>query len=1389
METGLVSILCAKSIIHSTLALLTFCMREALQQSGGVASNAEGQSEVSVSASSQSEVSAAPYVLSTPHDGSCRYGQHGFERTNTGHGYRKHKIETSRQYDYEQRQEVVDSYKQHKYEPVNGYQAYRQHDNEERQEVVDSYGEHDSEQTRREKAYRQHDNELEYSDCSHIFYRCDHLMMHRYLCPIGSAYEPALGKCSVKCPEQKLNEINNTTTLQKAELRKKPNHNAVGDKQEPSGPRVVCYFTNWAWYRKGDGKFLPEHIEPSLCTHIIYAFASLDPNDLTLKPFDSWSDIDNNLFARVVARAAGSGASVLLSMGGWTDSAGSKYSQLVADKSNRRRFVADCVQTLRRHSFDGLQLDWNYPVCWQSNCKKGPAADKANFAKFVQELRQAFDKEKPRLQLSIAISGYREIVDRAYDMRALSQQADFINVMSFDYHGAWEHETGHVAPLYPTAGEMFPDYNVAKYILTEKLGGAMAWTIDLDDFHNRCCKGHTFPLLRALNSGLGRIKGPVTSTQDCTKPTLPSTPPPVLTTLTPDNGLVSPEATSEMSSSSTTTTTQSWWTEEPSTSSTTTTKPTTSDTTTTKPITSKPTTSSTTTTTEEEPETTDEEEPEEETTTSTTTTTTTRRPTTKRPKPTRPKPTKPRPSSTTSKPSSKPTRPSKPKPPPLPPPTLPPSEEVGATELPSSCTSGEYRADPSDCNAYYRCILGEFRRQRCAGSLHWNSKLQVCDWPQQAKCQTKPGHIESSTSTSTTERLDEWWTQSSSTWWSPELTTPPHHITTTSTTSTPWWTPQSTTWWPTSSSTTTTHKPSSSTKRPATTKRPKPSRPSSKPTHRPTRPSTTTTEAPPPSPPEACTDGQYYPVREACDQYEVCVNVELEWSRKSAGCSKGQFTAHPSNCNQYLQCQWGAYQIYSCPPGLHWNAKNNICDWPSRSTCRVTSPSNPQGGSKPDNKPPSGSSKPVSLATTSTNRPEWEWKPDPTSTSNPQWEWKPETTPKPKPIPNKPSKPSGKHPLANGPFKVVCYFTNWAWYRTGPAKYLPEDIDTNLCTHVLYGFAVLDFENLIIKAHDSWADFDNKFYERVVAMKKKGVHVLLAIGGWNDSQGDKYSRLVNSAASRQRFIQHVVPFLLKYDFDGLDLDWEYPKCWQVNCDKGPASDKESFGLFVKELKTAFRSHDLLLSAAVSPSKAVIDEGYDVKTMAKYLDWISVMTYDYHGQWDKKTGHLAPMYYHPEDDFDYFNANYSINYWLSEGVPKHKLVMGMPLYGQSFTLAKREQHGLNAPAPGPGQAGESTRAAGFLAYYEICSRIKNGGWTVVQDEEQRMGPYAYNGDQWISFDDKDTIRRKSEWIREMGIGGGMIWALDLDDFRNTCGGGKHPLLTIIAKTLAKPGQGL
>lgn len=93
----------------------------------------------------------------------------------------------------------------------------------------------------------------------------------------------------------------------------------------------------------------------------------------------------------------------------------------------------------------------------------------------------------------------------------------------------------------------------------------------------------------------------------------------------------------------------------------------------------------------------------------------------------------------------------------------------------------------------------------------------------------------------------------------------------------------------------------------------------------------------------------------------------------------------------------------------------------------------------------------------------------------------------------------------------------------------------------------------------------------------------------------------------------------------------------MDCSKGPDSDKQGFSDLVRELSAVLKPRGLLLSAAVSPNKMVVDAGYDVPVLARHMDWIAVMTYDYHGQWDKKTGHVAPLYYHPDDDTTYFNA--------------------------------------------------------------------------------------------------------------------------------------------------------
>merc|ERR1711981_734958 len=149
----------------------------------------------------------------------------------------------------------------------------------------------------------------------------------------------------------------------------------------------------------------------------------------------------------------------------------------------------------------------------------------------------------------------------------------------------------------------------------------------------------------------------------------------------------------------------------------------------------------------------------------------------------------------------------------------------------------------------------------------------------------------------------------------------------------------------------------------------------------------------------------------------------------------------------------------------------------------------------------------------------------------------------------------------------------------------------------------------------------------------------------------------------------------------------------------------------------------------------------------------------------------------------FSSNYTMNYWHSKGADKNKLVMGMPMYGQTFTLGNPSENGLGAPAPqGGGNKGRFTRQKGFASYYEICAYVNQEGYKLVYDNQRRMGPYAYKGNQWVGFDDVETIKQKSEYIKNNGFGGGMIWALDLDDFNNNCGCEKYPLLKTINRVL-------
>ena len=130
-----------------------------------------------------------------------------------------------------------------------------------------------------------------------------------------------------------------------------------------------------------------------------------------------------------------------------------------------------------------------------------------------------------------------------------------------------------------------------------------------------------------------------------------------------------------------------------------------------------------------------------------------------------------------------------------------------------------------------------------------------------------------------------------------------------------------------------------------------------------------------------------------------------------------------------------------------------------------------------------------------------------------------------------------------------------------------------------------------------------------------------------------------------------------------------------------------------------------------------------------------------------------------------------------GAPADKLVLGMAMYGRTFTLKTKKMNAMNAPATAAGKLGPFTAADGFLAYFEVCKSLKDG-YNREWNDEQNV-PYAFKDDQWVGYDDQQSIKLKCEYAVKRKLAGAMIWSMDLDDFSGAfCGEGKFPLLATI-----------
>ena len=171
-----------------------------------------------------------------------------------------------------------------------------------------------------------------------------------------------------------------------------------------------------------------------------------------------------------------------------------------------------------------------------------------------------------------------------------------------------------------------------------------------------------------------------------------------------------------------------------------------------------------------------------------------------------------------------------------------------------------------------------------------------------------------------------------------------------------------------------------------------------------------------------------------------------------------------------------------------------------------------------------------------------------------------------------------------------------------------------------------------------------------------------------------------------------------------------------------------------------------------------------------------MTYDLHGNWDKKTGHHTAMV-----GDDKLTVPFAVQYWIDKGFPANKIALGLATYGRAFSLKDPKNSGLGAPKHDwqKPHKGQYTREAGFLAYYEICKL----GLNIVSDNPVKS-PYGHKGTIWVGFDNEHSLHFKvKEVIMKNGLMGAMFWALDLDDFSGSqCRQGAYPLINAVKKYL-------
>jgi chitinase len=344
---------------------------------------------------------------------------------------------------------------------------------------------------------------------------------------------------------------------------------------------------------------------------------------------------------------------------------------------------------------------------------------------------------------------------------------------------------------------------------------------------------------------------------------------------------------------------------------------------------------------------------------------------------------------------------------------------------------------------------------------------------------------------------------------------------------------------------------------------------------------------------------------------------------------------------------------------------------------------------------------------------------------------------------------------ARGPFKVIGYYADWT-----AGRYPLADIPADKLTHVNYAFAKIGPDNRltwnaaaaveqVYPGDCTAANCPHGLFNQITLLKQKRPHLkfVMSVGGWTDS--GPFYEMAATEASRRAFAQSCADFLKTYpQFDGIDIDWEHPVVGGIQ--PGQPRDAHNFVLLLAAVRSAIGSGKLLTVAVSAGPRGI--EPLEYAEMAASLDWVNVMTYDFHTG-GPRTGFNSALYNHDDPSNPKLNLHDAVQAILAKGIPPGKLAAGVPFYGRGWR---------GVESPDVWSAGTGTLQVG--GYRVIAETFLQSPAYVRHWDDVAKVPWLYNAGtkEWISYDDPQSMRLKGEYVAAQGLCGAMFWELSNDN---------------------------